>query len=517
MAFAANAKDWQVYNNGDVAPGLEVQNWWEGDFNLSAQNPMDASAKAFLMNGVKQNSCMGIMTTDVNLLGSLHSATLHFSFYGEGAAAYTIRLTGPESNYNFEVTAENAGKWNTVEVPIAETFPALAESWNTAENNQGHVFSVVVATPGENAKVYFDNIYYSGLDEAWVAPEKPELPAPTTVPVPTQDAADVISIFGTGYTPAVTFNIGGWGQSTQVERQNIDGREVYLLNKFNYLGLVDFNVNVSEMTHMHVDMWTADGEAFGFVPISLNPTKDNPGWVAPEVKKEEWNSYDVPLSWFVEKAGVNLSAIEQIKFDQGNGGTYYLGNVYFYKDGNQQPEQPEQPEQPVTGNTFEGSVRSSVTQDMGGDSGEKTYDYTLNYAITYNEDKTLTVKAGYVYGGTGAPVGAEAFSYVLFNGVGETTLNRAADSAWETGTSALTFEAGQELTLHFKKPMALGAMEDDVVYKVGEKNISDGVTASASDANAPVEYYNLQGVRVSNPENGLFIRVQGGKSVKVVL
>lgn len=35
--------------------------------------------------------------------------------------------------------------------------------------------------------------------------------------------------------------------------------------------------------------------------------------------------------------------------------------------------------------------------------------------------------------------------------------------------------------------------------------------------NAPVEYFNLQGVRVANPENGLFIRRQGNKVTKVII
>lgn len=34
------------------------------------------------------------------------------------------------------------------------------------------------------------------------------------------------------------------------------------------------------------------------------------------------------------------------------------------------------------------------------------------------------------------------------------------------------------------------------------------------DANAPVEYYNLQGVKVVNPSNGIFIKVQGAKATK---
>ena len=38
-----------------------------------------------------------------------------------------------------------------------------------------------------------------------------------------------------------------------------------------------------------------------------------------------------------------------------------------------------------------------------------------------------------------------------------------------------------------------------------------------ADENAPVEYYNLQGVKVANPENGIFIKKQGGKATKVVL
>ena len=39
----------------------------------------------------------------------------------------------------------------------------------------------------------------------------------------------------------------------------------------------------------------------------------------------------------------------------------------------------------------------------------------------------------------------------------------------------------------------------------------------AVDNNAPVEFFNLQGIRVANPENGMFIRRQGNKVSKVAL
>lgn len=44
-----------------------------------------------------------------------------------------------------------------------------------------------------------------------------------------------------------------------------------------------------------------------------------------------------------------------------------------------------------------------------------------------------------------------------------------------------------------------------------------GINDIMVDENAPVEYYNLQGVRVANPENGIFIRRQGKKATKVIL
>lgn len=38
-----------------------------------------------------------------------------------------------------------------------------------------------------------------------------------------------------------------------------------------------------------------------------------------------------------------------------------------------------------------------------------------------------------------------------------------------------------------------------------------------SGENAPIEYYNMQGIRVQNPEKGLFIKKQGNKTQKVIL
>ena len=53
-----------------------------------------------------------------------------------------------------------------------------------------------------------------------------------------------------------------------------------------------------------------------------------------------------------------------------------------------------------------------------------------------------------------------------------------------------------------------------ILAKAGQNGVED---VMAEDADAPVEWFNLQGIRVANPENGIYIRRQGSKVEKVVL
>ena len=54
------------------------------------------------------------------------------------------------------------------------------------------------------------------------------------------------------------------------------------------------------------------------------------------------------------------------------------------------------------------------------------------------------------------------------------------------------------------------------IYPI-EIKAAAGIAGVEADLNAPVEYFNLQGVRVENPANGLYIMRQGSKAVKVIL
>ena len=56
-------------------------------------------------------------------------------------------------------------------------------------------------------------------------------------------------------------------------------------------------------------------------------------------------------------------------------------------------------------------------------------------------------------------------------------------------------------------------MNSTITFKI-ENGVED---TFIGNENAPVEYFNLQGVRVANPENGLYIRRQGNTATKVIV
>ncbi len=62
-----------------------------------------------------------------------------------------------------------------------------------------------------------------------------------------------------------------------------------------------------------------------------------------------------------------------------------------------------------------------------------------------------------------------------------------------------------------------GVIENATTVKAGNFGGSTGVSEVTVDANAPVEYFNLQGMRVQNPSTGVYIRRQGSEVTKVLV
>ena len=78
-----------------------------------------------------------------------------------------------------------------------------------------------------------------------------------------------------------------------------------------------------------------------------------------------------------------------------------------------------------------------------------------------------------------------------------------------------SFVAGTDELPVFK---AYKNAEGKTIYTTGDAvNAFNGVEKIEADNNAPVEYYNLQGIKVANPHGGIFIKKQGNKVSKVIV
>lgn len=145
---------------------------------------------------------------------------------------------------------------------------------------------------------------------------------------PARAAGDVLSIFSDAYTPITGIDLNpNWGQSTVPTTETIAGNATRKYATLNYQG-IDFASNpidVSSMTNLHIDVWTADVTSV-LVSIISNGA-ENAVTLTPTLAG--WNSFDIDLAQYTVP---NKSAIIQIKIEgTPAGGTLYFDNLYFWK------------------------------------------------------------------------------------------------------------------------------------------------------------------------------------------
>lgn len=219
---------------------------------------------------------------------------------------------GDDSQHELSFTRPTlvSEQWVSLDIPLSN-FTGLV--------NRAHLAQLVLS--GDLPNVYVDNVYF--YNAGTVTPTGPTVAAPT----PTRNPADVISIFSDTYTnvPGTDFN-PNWGQATVVSQVPVAGNNTLHYAGLNYQG-TQFanNLDVSGMTHLHLDVWTKNSTGLNVYLISPGPVEKS---FALSVPTNDWASVDIPLASF---SPVDLNNLIQFKFD-GNG-DIYLDNLYFYKTG----------------------------------------------------------------------------------------------------------------------------------------------------------------------------------------
>ena len=180
-----------------------------------------------------------------------------------------------------------------------------------------------------------------------IVTEPPKEAAPTP-PVP---AEDVISLFSDAYDDVRVDTWSAEWDAADVEDVEIAGNPTKKYTNLAFAG-VEFTsspIDATPMTHLHVDLWTPDADAFRIKlvdfgadgvfggnddsehEITLDPASTPP--IAPGV----WNTLDIPLRAFGGLAGRGHLAQLIIS---GASPTVYLDNIFFFRTELSVPTEP---------------------------------------------------------------------------------------------------------------------------------------------------------------------------------
>lgn len=216
------------------------------------------------------------------------------------------------------------------------------------------------------------------------------------------------------------------------------------------------------------------------------------------------------------------------KNDIWNGGIELKNGAEFYGDGDIRPED-DQAFAHIVGFNDNGWSNVSMHQVIEGltPGTEYTLDFLIAVSIPAGSSWTPDPDYGYKIAEVDKNNDGEQVA-----GFGIKNENLAANTTLTIGTDfeepyvvTFTAPADGKVWLEFYLGNTYGKdnkhdnlwMDIDLVRMMTSAEYAGIEQIATAEEDAPVEYFNLQGVRVANPENGLYIRRQGKTCTKVVL
>ena len=332
-----------------------------------------------------------------------------FSVFGSGTA-----VTDSEAPV---ITALTAGEATDETITLNITGTDNSSKYIAYEikegNNEAKVYALGTNLAGESAPVTINNLNggteytftvvaidaFGNRSEAQtiVASTVGEAFTLTAAPVPTKSADDVKSIYSNAYTPITEYYYGGWGQSTAVATETIEGDDMLHLTNYNYLGFEytpNTGFSIADMDYIHIDILPMQEMQFGITPIMTGGVTEKSTLVG-TLNVKEWNSIDLPLADF----GFDCENYNtfQLKIDRGTGvEVVYVDNIYFWKDGGVTPPQPtELTDEGDNGygvHVLSGTWDADAFQTIDATAKANAYDFTAVEGMpqTYNNQNMAT-------------------------------------------------------------------------------------------------------------------------------
>jgi hypothetical protein len=216
--------------------------------------------------------------------------------------------------------------------------------WELIEFNfssrEGIVYDQIVIFPDFTARgseqiVYFDNITFGDFTP---------LAGPTTAaPTPTENAANVISIFSGAYDNKTVNTLRTDWSSAVYEAIMVDGNPTIKYSNLDFVGIEttgDNLIDASEMEYVHFDVWTPNATLYRLKIVDFGADGAFGGGDDKEHEvvfnspaQEEWTSHKLPFTDFTNLT--NRANLAQYIFSAQPTGSavLYIDNIYFSKEG----------------------------------------------------------------------------------------------------------------------------------------------------------------------------------------
>lgn len=226
------------------------------------------------------------------------------------------------------------------------------------------------------------------------------LQTPPTGPTapPIRNNLNVLSQYGSAYTnqTGVIFDNFGGGATIVGDVTLDDNSVVKKYTNHSYSGISPNstnNLNVSGMTHLHMDVWSPNFVSF---KVKLEATNGSNNEIEVPFTKVQgvWNSYDIPLSTYVNTNLSNLKWIVPVTFNPNNT-TLFITNVYFYKQDTWSGTTSTN--WATTSNWVSGSVPTATSDVVIATAARQPIigsDVSIS-SLTIKSGATLTVNSGY--------------------------------------------------------------------------------------------------------------------------
>jgi hypothetical protein len=187
----------------------------------------------------------------------------------------------------------------------------------------------------DNNICYIDNIKFSNQDGSQSA--APMVAAPT----PTYPAAAVISMFSNPYTNVIVDTWQAPWSSAQVTDLQIQGNDTKRYSAMNFAGIELLGGNqldLSSMTHLRLDYWTANMNPFKVKLVDFGNNgqyaggDDSESELSFQPVAQAWNTLEIPLSQFTALNSLSHFSQLILSGEPAGTGVVFVDNVLFFDE-----------------------------------------------------------------------------------------------------------------------------------------------------------------------------------------